>query len=481
MPVNASTGTVRLQAFDHQGLLIGEDEIVIQSTASNALWENLRITEIHYKPTAPTAAELRLRPNLTDNDFEFVELTNVGTTAVNLFGTSFRDGIRYVFPDVEVAAGERVVVVKDADAFRLRYGGAARIVGVYQGSLNNGGELIALARSDGSSLLALEYDSGLRWPHGADGYGSSLELRDAAATPLLANGQASRWRGSVTVGGSPGATGSPAAGVRINEVLARSDAEKDAIEVVNISAESIDIGGWILTDDLRDETHAFAIPTGTRIEPGQFWFVDESQFGASVGGGHFRLNGSEGEDLWLYQPRPDGSIAEFVDGVRLNAARLDESSGRLPNGTGTWGPLANLSLGHANELARVGPLVLSEVHLNPEAPRAEALAIDATITANDLAFIEISNTSRAPVDLDGYTLSGTAAMTFGRTHRLLAGQSAIVVSFDASLAANAPRRQAFRAHYALADNGLVWHAMSVDRPLDGGRLVLVAAGWHRRG
>src|SRR5690606_1424865 len=48
--------------------------------------ENLRLTELHYHPSNPTAAELAALPGVVDNEFEFLELTNVSSQWVSLAG-----------------------------------------------------------------------------------------------------------------------------------------------------------------------------------------------------------------------------------------------------------------------------------------------------------------------------------------------------------------------------------------------------------
>jgi hypothetical protein len=114
--------------------------------------------------------------------------------------------------------GERIVLVKNAAAFALRYGAAAvaRIAGQFSGNdqLNNAGEALTLVSGTGSPLCSFTYSDALPWP-AADGNGASLVLIAPRTHPDLNN--AANWRASVATGGNPATddalhfTGNPSA------------------------------------------------------------------------------------------------------------------------------------------------------------------------------------------------------------------------------------------------------------------------------
>ncbi|HML75191.1 MAG TPA: CotH kinase family protein, partial [Anaerohalosphaeraceae bacterium] len=118
--------------------------------------QNLRISELMYHPSDPTPAEMTAagNPNLTDEDFEFIELTNVGSTAINLNLVRFTDGIDFTFGDYTLAAGGYAVLVKNQAAFAARYGtaGINIVPGSYLGSLDNNGEEIVLRDALGAEI-----------------------------------------------------------------------------------------------------------------------------------------------------------------------------------------------------------------------------------------------------------------------------------------------------------------------------------------
>ena len=126
----------------------------------------IRITEIMYNPQGGDA-------------FEFVELQNVGDSELNLSGYSL-DGVSFRFAEGSppLAAGTRLLLVNDAnvEAFRSRYPGV-RIGGLYEGSLSNRGERLALIDRNGETVLSVDYkdrgagqarqtatDTHLSWP-----------------------------------------------------------------------------------------------------------------------------------------------------------------------------------------------------------------------------------------------------------------------------------------------------------------------------
>jgi hypothetical protein len=163
---------------------------------------HLRISEIHYHPAAPAAAEPAALPGLTKEDFEFLELANFGTAALDLGGATFTAGITFTFPAATLAPGGRLILAKNPAAFALRYPGCAvPVFGPYDGQLDNGGERLELADGSGEIVLDFEYKDG--WYPATDGGGHSLVLRDPA-TPHGDFGQPRNWAISAAPGGSPG-------------------------------------------------------------------------------------------------------------------------------------------------------------------------------------------------------------------------------------------------------------------------------------
>ena len=147
----------------------------------------IRITEIMYHPI----------PNGTN---EFIELQNIGSNTVNLTGWHFTAGVTNSFTNGPVLSpGQYTVVVKDMMLFTNCYSNVA-VGAVYSGSLDNAGELVRLADSNGQEVVAINYDDHDPWPTDPDGKGYSLVI----INPATEANTSSNWRASAWINGSPG-------------------------------------------------------------------------------------------------------------------------------------------------------------------------------------------------------------------------------------------------------------------------------------
>ena len=105
---------------------------------------NIVVSKIHYHPADPTPAESSA--GFADADeFEFIELMNIGTSGVNLTGCYFTDGIDGSLGDTVLPAGGRIVLARNAAAFEMRHGFAPG--GLFTGKLSNTGDRIWFKKS----------------------------------------------------------------------------------------------------------------------------------------------------------------------------------------------------------------------------------------------------------------------------------------------------------------------------------------------
>ena len=160
----------------------------------------LRITEIMYHPP-----DLPAGNPFDADDFEFIELMNVGDRPLDLDGVRLAGGVRFSFEDGAVNrldSRDVVLVVKDIEAIDARYDTRGmKIAGEYFGNLSNRGEEIILEGNLGERILQFTFADS--WQPETDGGGRSLVVVDAAGDPG-AWGEAASWRPSVVVGGTPG-------------------------------------------------------------------------------------------------------------------------------------------------------------------------------------------------------------------------------------------------------------------------------------
>lgn len=409
---------------------------------------NLRLTEINYDPA-------------TNGDAEYLELRNIsqGATAVtiDLDGVTVTDGPSspFVIPiGTKLGPGESALLVRDTAIFRSIYPGvdSSQIVGEYSGKLSNSGERIRIVDVNGIEIADLNYGTGDPWPKWADGVGGSLVLISPAQVPVSETGKPYHYTGSVEFGGSPAVNEQTPTGIVINEILAHTDPPiSDSIELYNPTSADIDIGGWFLSD-AGATAKKFKIPVDTVITAGGYVVFNEADFNPPLPNSRalipFALSGSNGDSVWLFS-------GNGVDATGLeNHARFDAtfngiSMGRIEGSGGRLVPLANRSLGTINGTFEISPVVISEVNYHPSLPTAAALAIEPTLTQQDLEFIELNNASAITIPLENWRLRGEGGFDFAAATNLVVGESLIVVSFDPASGLNANRLAAFRQHYGI--------------------------------
>ncbi len=163
--------------------------------------QNLMITEIMYNPPVPNASESLVSSN--NDDFEFIELKNIGVTQLDLTDVRFTKGVDFDIPaGTTLEAGAYALLVKNVAAFEARYGMGLPVLGTYgSDNLSNAGEQLKLSFGLGTAIHDLVYGDSAPWPSAADGNGSSLVLKDPASAPDHALAQS--WRASYGHG-SPG-------------------------------------------------------------------------------------------------------------------------------------------------------------------------------------------------------------------------------------------------------------------------------------
>ncbi|MDB4693121.1 lamin tail domain-containing protein [Akkermansiaceae bacterium] len=201
LPVGANPLTI--SAYNNQGVLVGTDVITVTNTSPVVLASasNTSISELHYHPAEPSAAEIAA--NFDDQDFfEFVEITNISTDTVDFTNVSFILGVTYNFPaGTTLAPGERLILVANQAAFAHRYSGITTF-DQYNGNLRNSGEQVRLEAADAIAIADFTYGDASPWPDSADGDGYSLVFNGTDAT------QPNDWRPSTTIGGNPSTTDS---------------------------------------------------------------------------------------------------------------------------------------------------------------------------------------------------------------------------------------------------------------------------------
>lgn len=427
-----SNVTITARAFDplHKNLT-GPNNPPISSS-----WSGLVSADFIVAPLPLIITELMYAPgpvkgNTNDPEsFEFIEIKNAGTDPVNLNGVKFLAGIDFNFSNSVIRVlqpGERLLLVKNTNAFQSLYGTGLPIAGAYTGNLDNAGEHISLVGPQNEVICELVYDN--KWYPITANHGFSLVLVDENTTSTnLSN--PTLWRPSAHVYGSPGSadpTPDQILPVLVNEILAFPTNGLDLIELYNPNPVEINISGWFLTDNF-DKYDKFVIPTNTVIGPNSYLVLDESIFGGTNG---FSLK-SSGEEIYLFSADVTGKLTGYYHGFKFGGSLPGLSYGRWVDSVGQehFPILKKNTFGYTNAAPFQSPIVISEIMYNPGA------------SANDTntwfagEFIELFNDSSSTVQFtDEFStntmkIDGGIKFSFPNGFVMKPFETVVLVNFD---------------------------------------------------
>jgi hypothetical protein len=319
----------------------------------------------------------------------------------------------------------------------------------------------------------LNFQLGL-WGESLRLYGKDLTLLDAVDFAVQQPGVSA---GRLPDGGSSivsfptsstpgGGNYLPLNSAAINEVLTHTDPPlEDAIELVNLTAAPLNIGGWYLSDS-QSQPGKYRIPDGTVLAAGGYAVCYEYQFNPNPGMfPSFALDSAHGDTVYLSAVDAAGNLTGYRTGVEFGASENGVSFGRYTNSTGvefvaqsqhTFGvdspaTLAQFrtSAGRANAYPKVGPIVINELMYHPVTPA------DTNLVENpDEEFVELYNFSSNSIALfdpnfpaNTWHLSGGITFTFPTGAVMAARSYLLVVSFDP--VANPATLSAFRTRFSV--------------------------------
>jgi len=388
---------------------------------------NLRITEVMYNPADPPAND-----STGNNEFEFIELQNIGDETIDLTSVSFIDGITFDFNNGSVTSlgpGQFVLVVRNQAAFESRYGTglAAIIAGEYAGKLSNNGENVSLVDLWNGTIAEFTYNDGRGWPLSATGGGHSL-VPLISALPGEPDGSlnyGNNWRASTYIGGSPG-TDNPEleTTVVLNEIMAHTDyhdpqlpehESNDWIELFNTTPASINLNNWYLSDDI-DELKKWTIPAEDIAGHSYISFDEVTGFHNPISSG-FGLNKAGEEVILSYLPGT--SEDRIIDTVRFKGQLVNSSLGRYPDGDAYW-----LEMPPSRDSANENPVLnvmVDELMYHPA-------------NETDDEYIELYNPTASRIYLENsegsWRLDGAVDYIFEGNTSIPAGGRLIIAGFD---------------------------------------------------
>lgn len=407
--LTARGGVISLQ--DAAGNLIFSDEYLGNPSP---MLNHLRITEIMYNP-------LPLQPDYpVGDDLEYIELKNVSANSIfNIKGASFTDGIYYTFTEeLRLMPQERVIVAKNPAAFKARYGEVSNLVGPYEGTLSNSGELIRLVDANNEVILEFEYKDS--WQPITDGEGYSLICVDDQAD-WTTWGKSSQWRASSAVYGAPGREDTPPylpLKVKVNEILPSWENKSGGvIELFNSEETPVDISGWYLTDKYG-EPKKYQLPPDTLISPLGYLVIDSS----------FMFDPKGGE-VWLFSANKKDDLSGYIHGFLFPAQEPGITFGRLTTSTGEEHFVAQNqnTLGYPNSGPLINSVVVEEIMYHPPTE---------TDTSTRDEYIKLVNTSHVALPLYdteteiGWYFSEGISFQFQQGDYIQPFGVLLVVSFD---------------------------------------------------
>lgn len=328
----------------------------------------LAVSEIHFNPAPPTAAEITAGFTSAD-DFEFIEVQNIRNRPLNISGYKFTSGVEFTFGNVTLPVGGRAVIARNAAAFTARYGVGIAPVGQYGNvnplldfQLSNDSERIVLKNAFGATLEDFTYADD--WYDLTDGLGFSL-VSKTPSVPATNDSLAASWRPSDFEHGSPGAADAGLApldgAILINEALTNTAAVTgDWIEFRNTTDAAINLQNWYVSDDATN-VRKYRFTASTIVPANGYLVVGKTQLGAS-----FDLSNLGGR-LIAQAANAGGQLLGYRDARQFDGADPDLTLGRVINSIGDvdFVPLVSATLGAANSAAVVGPIVINEIMYHP--------------------------------------------------------------------------------------------------------------------
>jgi len=421
--------------------------LVFTGTPSGAQ-QYLRVTELMYHPPAyPGDA-------FPAEDYEYLELKNIGPVAIDLTGVHFTNGIDFVFGPANLAslgAGQTIILARNPAAFAARYPAVVAPVFAYAGGLlENNGETVQIDDAVGEKVLEFTYSNA--WYPMTDGNGFSLVIVDENA-PFYTWNDREAWRPSGVVNGSPGAGDAPPpafAEIIVNEVLAHTDPPNvDSIELHNVTTNAVDIGDWWLSDNLF-APRKYRIPAPTIIPAGGFAVFTEGDFG--VGPNAFLL-GSAGDQAFVFSGNAAGDLTGYFHGYDFDASANGVAFGRYTNSQTNvhFVAMSSNTFGFPNASPKVGPIVISEIMYHPPDVNGADNSLD--------EFIELHNLTTNDVPLydpayatNRWELRDAVEYTFATNDTVPAEGYLLVVNFATT---NATLLAEFRTKYSVPSNVVV--------------------------
>ena len=371
----------------------------------SVLAEQVVVSEIMYNPPGSLP--------------EFIELSNITATPLDMALWRFSDGVDFSFPNFSAGASsahlllpnEKILISSASDAAtRAAYPGipgGVRIFGPWGAttSLDNNGERITVKDKNGVVVCTVNYSDGGKWAVSPDGAGHSLVLAD----PDQAIDDWRVWRASANRLGSPGVAdpAAPTAGLAINEVhFSTVTGRVDWVELRNNSATTTVSAATMILSAATDLSNPVAL-SGS-VTPGAV--VSFNVDFATDNGGNVRVHLAEA-----------GNVR---DAVKITRVAGRPSQQVFPAGGRQWFTDTTDTRDAQNNPARNVDIVINEIMADPPSGQ------------RDGEFIELYNKGAAAVNVGGWRLDDDVDLSIPANTMIAPGGYLVLAANAAFLNAN---------------------------------------------
>ena len=339
-----------------------------------------------------------LYPNANGVCADWVELYNSSAADIDIGGFKLTDEnrkARYTVPSGTVLPGHGYYVI-----YCMRSGGSEYAdFGI---SRTGGEDLMLLNRKnvliDAVKTMALPENASAERDETGEFHISYQPSPGAAALPPAAESDAPAEKVLQAVPG-PVALSEVVPG---NTLYADEQGRiTDMVELVNTSDAPVDIGGWVLQQEIDGKQ--LELPQGTVVAPGGYYIIHCARNQTDGLYADFGISRSGGELLLLYTN--DGTLTDFLttEPCGKNESTVHE------NGTVRVSPF--ITPGFANTQEGYAACLAAHTAGNP-VQISEIMTANRSIVYPDGStpdWVELFNNSAQDVDLSGYGFSGTAA------------------------------------------------------------------------
>lgn len=322
-----------------------------------------------------------------DGQYDFIEIYNPGTKAVDMSGFILQDdkgaSEQYVIPDGVEIAPKGFLCFTQAQAENPN--------GSFGFGLSSKGDKVVLLDKNGNNIDKVEL------PAMEDGTSYARVYDGAPTWTVVTNPTQGVSNGEAQVAGLKGV-------VMINEVYTFSDQsdikDLDYIELYNASAQPVKVGGLKMWEG-GGQAEAWTIPAGKVIPAKGFLVIECDKEGLHADPTNYPSWGLSKNEEVVVLADADFNV---IDEVTTPNMSENEAYGRKTDGASDWVIFAELTRGTSNNGAAEKQEVVNNVgvYINEVFTNDQDAQVSVWDDTKD--FIELYNATGKDVDLSGFSL-----------------------------------------------------------------------------